>query len=194
MDIADLLNSSSESDLPFLDFSSSSSSDETNSDDEGDFVCVNDFINTINSYSETQFKSHFRLNRDTVLFLIQEYYESDIIPSLGAGRRRIGAEKEIYLFVWYISNTISFRQLGNLFGLRKASAWRCVNRVAGWLISIGHKFIKWPKGAKVAENSQKFETMRGIAGLKTIILDHLTFTDAKSFRDFGCVRHESYNH
>lgn len=162
--IEQLLDSSSDSDISFL-ANFSSSSDETDGNDEEEFVCVNTFVDTINTYSETQFKSHFRLDRDTVLFLIQRYYESDVNPAEGAGRQRIGAEREIYLFMWYISNTNTFRELGNLFGLQKASAWRCVNRVARWLISIGHEFVKWPKGAKVAENSQKFETMRSIPGI-----------------------------
>lgn len=143
MNVIELLNSSSDSDdLPFLtDWVNSSTSSESDSNSEHEYVCVNTFVDTINAYSEEQFKSHFRLNRDTVLFLIQRYYESEINPEEGAGRRRIGAEKEIYLFVWYISNTVTFRQLGNLFGLQKASAWRCVKRVSRWLISIGHEFV-----------------------------------------------------
>lgn len=63
----------------------------------------------------------------------------------------------MYLFIWYLSNTSTFREIANLFGVSKSSAWRVVTRVSGWLIGIGHEYIKWPSSSDVQTISAKFE-------------------------------------
>lgn len=124
---------------------------------------VVDFINIINAYSDNDFTGHFRLQRETVLMLIERYSESAFIPQQdGGGRMRVGAEIEMYAYVWYISNTCTFRELGNLFGIAKSTAWSVVSRVAKWLVSISHSFIKWPEGNMVNVTAQKFQSHRGI--------------------------------
>ena len=65
------------------------------------------------------------------------------------------------MYVWYISNTITFRQLGNLFVVTKSSSWVSVNRVAKWLVSKGPDYIKWPQGTNVNENCRRFEEKKG---------------------------------
>lgn len=151
-ELFDFLNSSDSDDYP-----SSSSSSSSSSDDEGEseiFASIKTFIETINEMGEEQFKSNFRLNRPTVLTLIEMYAESDVCPTeVNGGRCRIGAEKEIYSFLWYLGTTTTFRELGNLFGLRKSSIWRSVLRVTNWLVSIGHNFISWPQGRDLNEGS-----------------------------------------
>ncbi len=139
--------------IEFLDSSSddtsSSTSSSSSSDDEQcheHFAAIKTFIETINEMGDEQFRSNFRLNRPTVLSIIEIYAESNDCPVDGTGGRcRIGAEKEVYSFLWYMATTITFRELGNLFGLRKSSIWRSVVRVSNWLISIGHNFVRWPE-------------------------------------------------
>lgn len=127
---------------------------------------INDFIQSINLYNDEDFSSHFRMQRETVLVLIERYDESAYIPPQdGGGRRRVGAELEVYLYIWYISNTCTFREIANLFGVAKSTAWSVVSRVAKWLISLSHLFIKWPKGDEVRESAEKFYEKKRIPGI-----------------------------
>lgn len=66
------------------------------------------------------------------------------------------------MYIWYISNTVTFRQLANLFGVAKSSAWKSVGEVTAWLVSIGHEFLRWPRGSFVEETCKKFEDKKKI--------------------------------
>lgn len=156
-DIAD-----SDNDEVFSTSSEFSSEDDT----DGDHPKLKEFVETINEYEDDDFISHFCLHRGTALLLIEWYNDSAYIPMpTGGGRKRVGAEAEIYAYIWYISNTCTFRELGNLFGIAKSTAWRIVSRVAKWLISLSHIFIKWPQEDEFRIESQKFEDKRGIPGV-----------------------------
>lgn len=74
MEIHDLINTyGSDDDEMELLFSSSSSSSESESlseSEDEEHVKVSNFIETIEAYSEADFKRHFRVNRATTLQLI----------------------------------------------------------------------------------------------------------------------------
>ncbi|XP_055904676.1 uncharacterized protein LOC129940385 [Eupeodes corollae] len=143
---------------------------------------VDSFIMTIESFSEEDFKSHFRLRRSTIERLITSYSQHYL--SLHAvnrgGRIKIGCRKEVFMYIWYISNTVTFRQLANLFGVTKSSSWVVVNRVCKWLVSKGQDYIKWPQGNAVTENCRKFEEKKRIPGvLGAIDCTHITIVAPK---------------
>lgn len=81
------------------------------------------------------------------------------------GRFKISARNEIHIFTWYIANTVTFRQLSNLFGISKSSAWKVVVRVSSWLVTISHNYIKWPVEEEMVIQSAKFEQRKGIPGV-----------------------------
>lgn len=87
---------------------------------------------------------------------------------------------EVLIYVWYISNTITLRQLGNLFGVSKSSAWGVVGRVSSWLVSKADVYIKWPQGERISENCRQFEAkkkLRGVIG--AIDCTHITIAAPK---------------
>lgn len=69
------------------------------------------------------------------------------------------------MFLWYVANTITFRQLSNLFDICKSSAWKVIVRVSSWLVGISHNYIKWPQGDEVLIQLRKFEDRKGIPGI-----------------------------
>lgn len=131
---------SDEDDVDLMHILDSSSSDSSSSSDESDVAAevshekVQNFLETIEAYSDSDFQKNFRMERHTVNFLINLYEESDVLPNIdGGGRTRVGCSKEIYLYIWYMSNTITFRQLGNLFGISKSASWNVVVRLTEWI-------------------------------------------------------------
>lgn len=92
--------------------------------------------------------------------LYTQYNETDTDH---VGRRPTANNKSIYLHLWYIANTVTFRQVANLFGVCKSTAWHTVVRVSSWLVEIAHLYLKWPKYAtETQQMAHKFETKRKI--------------------------------
>ena len=69
------------------------------------------------------------------------------------------------VYVWYVSNTLTYRQLSNLFGIAKSTAWRIVRYVASWLLSIGEEYIRWPNNTDAAIIQAKFLEKSRIPGV-----------------------------
>ncbi|XP_055914549.1 uncharacterized protein LOC129947843 [Eupeodes corollae] len=152
------------------------------SSDEDTHEKVANFMETIEKYSETDFKSHFRLDRSTAEQLIESYSQTDFFATSNhGGKMKIEAREEIYFYVWYVSNTLTFRQLGNLFGVATSTAWSIVGRVSSWLVSKGREFIKWPQGDAVEQNCRKFEAKKRIPSvIGAIDCTHIVISAPKS--------------
>lgn len=90
------------------------------------------------------------------------YEEHCVNHSSRIGRPKINAERSVYVFLWYIGNTLTFRQLGNLFGIAKSTAWKVVTQVSQFLVLLGPKYIVWPSIAGIAKHSAHFRELKGI--------------------------------
>ncbi|XP_053964382.1 putative nuclease HARBI1 [Anastrepha ludens] len=135
---------------------SSSSSEDSDSENEEHKECSN-YETTLDLMSDIDFKSHMRVERKTVEYLIRRYSESSFVPSTsGGGRLRITFKKSVYMYIWYVINTVTFRQLASFFGVALSAAWLNVQRVTDFLISISQDHIKWPEGVYLKENIEKF--------------------------------------
>ncbi|XP_067633226.1 putative nuclease HARBI1 [Eurosta solidaginis] len=116
--------------------------------------------------SGMDFKAHMRLKRETVVHLTTRYSTSSFVADQsGVGRSRITPKKSIYMHIWYISNRVTFRQLGNLFGVATSSAWSVIQRVSRYLVSIGDEYIKWPEGIELQKTTEKFYQKQRIPGV-----------------------------
>lgn len=110
------------------------------------------------------------------------------------GHKQIGAEGEIFLLVWYLANTETFRQLGNLFGVSASSAWNIVVRTTSWMISIGHQYIKWPQGDDVIRVEAKFRSKRQIPGvIGAIDGSHIRIRAPKEHKTDYCNRKKYFS-
>lgn len=99
-------------------------------------------------------------------------YESSIIPpdpNYVIQKLLLEPSKDLYIFLWYIANTITFRQLSNLFGLSTSTIRNAISRVALWFISKRHDYIKWPEVEEMCNQSKKFEELGGAPGIIGII-------------------------
>ncbi|XP_049316590.1 uncharacterized protein LOC125779340 [Bactrocera dorsalis] len=154
----------------------SSSSSEDSEQEQIEHPNCSDFVDTIDSFEDEDFKSHFRLSRTTLDYLIGRYEESEQTRfATKAGKTKIPAKTMMYMYVWYLSNTITYRQLAVLFGVTKSTAWAIVRRVVAWVISIGHEFVKWPIGDALEETTRKFLQRKQIPGvIGAIDCTHIT--------------------
>lgn len=122
-------------------------------------------MDTINNYSDIEFQVHFHMERKTALHLIALYESSDVVPvSSNGGRSRIGASKEVYIFLWYLSNKENYRQMAHLFGKANSAIFNVLQRVCKWLsVIMAKEIICWPSDGTIeTEMTTKFEQIFGI--------------------------------
>ena len=83
-------------------------------------------------FSSTDFRVHFRIDRATFEIILQT-----IAPHLTSnnvsGKEQIPPEKQLLLFIWYISNQESMREAANLFDIS-------ISTVHGTVLKVCHVF------------------------------------------------------
>lgn len=90
------------------------------------------------------FRNHFKLNRSTVKFLLDLYIENNPLSISWWGRQKVGPSKEIHLFIWFLSNTETYRQLVDRFGIGRGTCCQVVRKVSTWMVKISPQFLFWP--------------------------------------------------
>lgn len=97
---------------------------------------------------------------------LEQFKASQYFPKgENGGKPVLHPKKTIYMYIWYLSNTITFRQLGIIFSVATSIAWKAVNRSCLFILSIGHQYVKWPSGDEIREITCKFEAKKGNPGV-----------------------------
>jgi len=98
------------------------------------------------------------------------------------------------MYLWYFANTVTFRQMGNLFGMAKSSCWRVVRRVSDWLLSIADEFIQWPVDLVAENTKQKFRRKCSIPNIIGCIdCTHITIKAHKQYKEVYFDRKSNYS-
>ncbi|XP_050324429.1 uncharacterized protein LOC126755727 [Bactrocera neohumeralis] len=162
----------------------SSSSSEDSEQEQIEHPKCSIFVDTIDSFEDEDFKSHFR-----------RYEESEQTRFATKARKtKIPAKTMMYMYVWYLSNTITYRQLAVLFDVTKSTAWAIVRRVVAWVISIGHEFVKWPTGDALEETTRKFLQRKQIPGvIGAIDCTHITINAPIKYKHIYFDRKRNYS-
>ena len=105
------------------------------------------FEATIPRYFPEEFKTHFRMTRETCQLLVREIIQTGNIP-LGnpSGREVIAPEKQVLLFLWRIANQEPARAVADRFGVTVSSVNRVFRRVVHAAVSLSGQYIRWPNG------------------------------------------------
>lgn len=120
---------------------------------------------TVPNYSDSEFRQHFRCGRQTILYLINRYKESNFHPKYPSGREKVTEEKAVYLTIWYLANENSFREMADRFNISLSSAHRVLTRVVNFILSLAGEYIRWPNSTEAEETSNYFRKKQGIEGI-----------------------------
>ena len=136
--------------------------EEVLNEDEGDVILIGGIIPfmrrdlnrnvfffelVVPSYSLDEFKGHFRMMRNTFESLSQELAATGSIPRGNRfGRKAIPLEKQVLIFVWFISNLEAMRSVSGRFNITLSSLERILKRVTEAIIALRQEYIKWPRG------------------------------------------------
>jgi hypothetical protein len=110
---------------------------------------------TIPRYSPDDFKSHFRLTRETFQSTCQRLSQTEEFNKLKGPTPNV--EKDLLMFLWYIGNLKSYRSMADRFGTSKGSFHLVAKRMSSALAGIMPEVIKWPNTqADFIETSREF--------------------------------------
>ena len=102
---------------------------------------------TVPSYLPDEFKSHFRMTRETCELFAQEAMRTGRIP-LGntSGRPAIPLVKQVLAFLWSMGNQEPARAVGDRFNITMSSVDRILIRLSQAVVDLSGHYIKWPEG------------------------------------------------
>lgn len=115
---------------------------------------------------DTTFARHFRLNKAQFTFLLTQLQEKNINKEHSQGVQPVPMTKKVLLFLWYMANQNSFREISDKFDVSQSSAHRIVVELLDTLCTMGHTFISWPNAFEKASSTAAFQR---ICGLRDII-------------------------
>ncbi|XP_060844081.1 putative nuclease HARBI1 isoform X4 [Rhopalosiphum padi] len=117
--------------------------------------------NVVAILNDSDFKSHFRLNRSSFEVLFKEIIiEYDLSEDNIVGEKSKIVENHILLSIWYMANLETYRQLGDRFEVSKSNAHGIVRKFISIMEVHKHKFIKWPRGNAINQTIQDFKHLR----------------------------------
>ena len=115
-------------------------------------------------YTDSVFRSHFRLSRSSAELLTGLLGACPEIPSKHTrGRQPVSVEKQLLLTLWMLGNPECVRSVSDRFDVTKSSVHRIVRRVCKAIVNNYAKiFIRWPQGERAVEVMETFEQSNGL--------------------------------
>jgi len=109
------------------------------------------FEETVPSYFGDEFKSHFRLTRNTCELLTREIVASGClnVDLNQFGRTPIPPEKQILIYLWMLANgNETSRQVADRCDVTMSSCGRVLRKVTA-ILSMLPRYLKWPNGETI---------------------------------------------
>ncbi|CAH2084225.1 unnamed protein product [Euphydryas editha] len=117
------------------------------------------YDNVVYRYSDDEFKSHFRLSRNTFNYL-HELVREDLARHV-PGCPTISSHHQLMIALWKMATSDSYRSVCDRFNVGRATAVRAVRRVCHALFKRASRFIQWPTGDGAIEVMRGFERASG---------------------------------
>ncbi|XP_034935350.1 protein ANTAGONIST OF LIKE HETEROCHROMATIN PROTEIN 1-like [Chelonus insularis] len=115
--------------------------------------------------SDKTFKSHFRVERSTVDYLMN-LLGSDLSIVIGnPGRSPIPVYTQILIALWMMATPDSYRSVCERFDIGKATGWRTVWKFVKALYKYLPTFIKWPSTQEALITAAYIDRRYGFPGV-----------------------------
>lgn len=90
---------------------------------------------------------------------------ADTVQSARGGRPMISPENSVYMTIWYLANSESFRQLADRFNVTLSCAYNKIRSVCKHIIEQSPNYIKWPSEDEAIEEARCFEEKKGLTNI-----------------------------
>lgn len=121
------------------------------------------------SYRLDDFRSHFRMSRDSVSFIEGLLGVCPEIPHQAhghGGKAPVELRKQILITVWILANPECLRSVSDRFNISRSTCYEVYQRICTAIVdNLVHRFIHLPEGDNARNTIQKFEEQRGFPGV-----------------------------
>ena len=90
------------------------------------------------------FQSHMRISRH-IFDLLREHVTPEILKHNRGGNIPVSPDKQLQIFLWYLCNQSSMREVSELFGLSISTVWVIFNDVLDAVLLLQEKVNLTPK-------------------------------------------------
>ncbi|XP_023943351.1 uncharacterized protein LOC112049619 [Bicyclus anynana] len=97
------------------------------------------YEDTLKNFSQEDYYERFKMNKTTVEALIN-FLNVYVKP----GSFIVELDKKVHVFLWLLTNDVSFKEIGELFGLHKSSVSYIFHEIATLIAEQRNQFINWP--------------------------------------------------
>jgi len=116
---------------------------------------------------EKTFQRHLRLTRGQFETLNRTLGEMgmDKAPRELGGHPKIALEIKTVMFLWYMANTNSFRELSDKFNVAQSTAHVIIMQALQNVCSIASRFIRWPTQCEKQAGARVFSRITQLEGV-----------------------------
>uniref|UniRef100_A0A3Q2QA82 Protein ALP1-like n=1 Tax=Fundulus heteroclitus TaxID=8078 RepID=A0A3Q2QA82_FUNHE len=111
------------------------------------------------------FRRHFGLSKAQFASLLTRLQERGVAKEHSQGLPPVPASKRVLMFLWYMANQNSFREMSDRFDVSPSSAHRIVLGVLAAVCAMGPTFVSWPDAGERASSAAAFQRVCGLGGV-----------------------------
>lgn len=114
---------------------------------------------------EQTFYRHLRVTHAQFIYLTEVLSQHGLKGYQQDEGVEIPLKQKVALFLWYMANQNSFREISDKFNLSQSSAHRCVVEVLRTFCTMVPTFVSWFTECEMMQTSAAFRAMCGIDGI-----------------------------
>ena len=114
---------------------------------------------------EHTFYRHLRITHSQFDYITYLLKQQGLNEEHTGGPSSIPLRPKLALFLWYLANQNSFREMSDKFNMSQSSAHRCIVEVLSAFCNMVPSFVSWPTICEKTASSAAFNTKCGIQGI-----------------------------
>ncbi|KAJ8048513.1 Protein ANTAGONIST OF LIKE HETEROCHROMATIN PROTEIN 1 [Holothuria leucospilota] len=110
------------------------------------------------------FKRHLRMDCDQFDSFVQFLQESGVgcRPTDEGGKPLVPLKIRAIIFLWYMANNNSYREISDKFNVTQSSAYRIINEILNSVVQLSSQYIQWPSHHQKLQYANSFKQVCGI--------------------------------
>lgn len=111
------------------------------------------------------FAKHFRITKSQFEYLVRSLRDNGLGEEHNQGLPPVPTTKKVLMFLWYMANQNSFREMSEKFDVSQSTAHRAVLQVLDIICTMGTLFISWPNASEKESSAVGFRCLCGLTGV-----------------------------
>lgn len=111
------------------------------------------------------FSRHLPVTKPQFEYVMMKLQDNGIQKPHSKGLPPVPATKKVLMFLRYMANQNSFREMSDKFDVSQSTAHRIILQALNIMCTIGSSFISWPKTCEKAASAAAFHRLCGLSGV-----------------------------